>query len=166
MRLLIKEDDQSQIERITQLTQKTNQFNLTTKRYTEKQIENYLNSHLTKVFSASVADKFGDNGLTAIVIVALESGTANIDTFIMSCRIMGRTIEYAIMNYIVNYFCEAGIHFIEAEYRETAKNKPVSEFYEHCGFKIIESKQNKKKYRLEVNNFKQHEVGYISYENN
>jgi len=133
---------------------------------TEKQIENYLNSHLTKVFSASVADKFGDNGLTAIVIVALESGTANIDTFIMSCRIMGRTIEYAIMNYIVNYFCEAGIHFIEAEYRETAKNKPVSEFYEHCGFKIIESKQNKKKYRLEVNNFKQHEVGYISYENN
>lgn len=165
MRLLIKEDDQSQIKRITQLTQKTNQFNLTTKRYTEKQIGDFLNSPLTKVFSASVADKFGDNGLTAIVIVDLEGDTANIDTFIMSCRIMGRTIEYAIMNYIVNNLCEAGMHFIEAEYRETAKNKPVSEFYEHCGFKIIETKKNKKTYRLGVHNFKQHEVGYILYEN-
>ncbi|MFC2107375.1 HAD-IIIC family phosphatase [Bacteroidota bacterium] len=159
--LTIKENDSSQIPRISQITQKTNQFNLTTKRYTEKQIEDFINDKKTNVISVSVKDKFGESGLTAVIIAKEDNNQVEIDSFIMSCRIMGRNIELAIMNYFVKIYKDRGYEIINATYLPTIKNKPVSNFYEESGFTIEKKEHGIKRCKLKVGNYKSHKVYYI-----
>ena len=157
----IKEDDVSQITRIAQLTQKTNQFNLSTKRYTENQIETFINSVTDKVFSINVKDKFGESGLTAVIIANENGQIVNIDSFIMSCRIMGRNIEKAIMNYLITYYCNRDFQEITGAYFPTIKNKPVLTFYENSGFKLLKKKNEIKYYNLQIHHYLAQEVEYI-----
>lgn len=157
----IKVNDTSQIARIAQLTQKTNQFNLTTKRYTENQIDIFLKSNSQRIFSISVKDKFGESGLTAVVIVLENNDIVSIDSFIMSCRIMGRNIEYAIMNYLIDIYKLGGVKTIEAEYFPTLKNIPASNFYEDSGFSIVMQEKGYKKFKLLICNYKPRSVEYI-----
>ena len=161
----IKEDDASQIPRITELTQKTNQFNLTTKRYTENQIETFINSLTDKVFSVNVKDKFGESGLTAVIIVNENNQIANIDSFIMSCRIMGRNIEMAIMNYLIAYFRNRGFKEVIGTYFPTIKNKPVLTFYEKSGFKLLKEENENKYYNVLTLDYLDQEVEYIKIKN-
>jgi FkbH-like protein len=106
--ITIEKNNINQVERLAQLTQKTNQFNLTTKRYTEVQIHNFILNKQFHVFSLSVRDKFGDNGITGLCIInEFEDHTdsiLSIDTFLLSCRIIGRNIEYEFLNVILNSF--------------------------------------------------------------
>ena len=147
MEIQISENDICNIERISQLTQKTNQFNLTTKRYTETEIKNFMNSKTHNVFSFNVSDKFGKNGLTAVVIIELQDfENAKIDSFLMSCRIIGRNIEYFICEYVINFLKEKNIFLIHSDFHKTIKNSQVRDFFEKCGFKLIEHEDNKKKY--------------------
>lgn len=147
MEIQISENDICNIERISQLTQKTNQFNLTTKRYTETEIKNFMNSKTHNVFSFNVSDKFGKNGLTAVVIIELQDfENAKIDSFLMSCRIIGRNIEYFICEYVINFLKEKNIFLIHSDFHKTIKNSQVSDFFDKCGFKLIEHEDNKKKY--------------------
>lgn len=158
----LKTNDMSQSERIAQLTQKTNQFNLTTKRYTQSQIEHMMiNYKKYTVYSASVGDKFGDTGLTAVIIVIHNNLSSIVDSFLMSCRIMGRNIEYAIMNRVVEDLADQGIEHIQAEYLKTTKNQPVEAFYDACGFTLEKIADEKKEYLLSVGNFKPSQVNYI-----
>lgn len=159
--ITIKENDITQIERIAQLTQKTNQFNLTTKRYTERQIEEFMNSNKKCVFSVSVNDKFGDNGLTAVCIVKENNDTANIDSFLMSCRIMGRNIECTIMNHIVDTYKQKGTKIIEAAYFPTIKNIPVCRFYDESGFFLVKQEGANKEYKLVIADYKPYNIEYI-----
>ena len=159
--ITIKENDATQIDRIAQLTQKTNQFNLTTQRYTEKQIEVFMNSDKKSVFSISVNDKFGDSGLTAVAIVQESNDIVKIDSFLMSCRIMGRNIEYAIMNNLVNTFKQKGVKKIEAAYFPTIKNIPVSNFYEESGFLLVKQEEGNKEFELLISDYKPYSVEYI-----
>ncbi len=163
--ITIKENDLTQIPRIAQITQKTNQFNLTTKRYTENQIELFMSNKNDTIFSVSVKDKFGDSGLTAAIIVNKNNHTVNIDSFIMSCRIMGRNIEKAIMNYFVNKCKQNGVDEITAAFFPTIKNKPVSHFYEDSGFQIVKEVAYNKFYKLLVADYNEHEVDYIKIKN-
>ena len=93
------------IRRIAQMTQKTNQFNLTTRRYTEENIKNFINEGYL-IFCTSLKDKFGDNGITGASIVELniKKSMASIDTFLLSCRILGRRVEekYSCLSYLMN----------------------------------------------------------------
>lgn len=159
--ITIKENDTSQIARIAQLTQKTNQFNLTTKRYTENQIELFLNSNNQRIFSISVKDKFGESGLTAVCIVQENNDTVSIDSFIMSCRIMGRNIEHAIINNLIDTYKQRGFKTIEAEYFPTIKNIPASNFYEESGFPLVIQEKGYKKFKLLICNYKPYSVEYI-----
>lgn len=159
--IVIKENDASQVSRISQLTQKTNQFNLTTQRYTENQIEVFMNSGNVRIFSISVKDKFGESGLTAVCIVKENTDIVSIDSFLMSCRIMGRNIEQAIMDYIVDTYKLKGYRVIEALYSSSIKNKPASKFYEECGFCIVNQDEGTKYYKLIISDYKRHNVGYI-----
>lgn len=159
--ILINENDRSQIPRIAQITQKTNQFNLTTKRYTENQIEIFMNNENDRVFSVFVKDKFGESGLTAVLIVNENNYIVNIDSFIMSCRIMGRNIEKAIMNYLVETYKQKGFSEITAAYFPTVKNIPVTSFYEDSGFHLIKEDVNNKFYSMRVSDYKTHKVDYI-----
>lgn len=118
------------IQRIAQMTQKTNQFNLTTHRYTDADVCGFVDNGW-KVWCISVADKFGDNGITGAVMVTPEG---DIDTFLLSCRILGKGIEIAFVKKILSLLIEAGFATLTAKYLPTAKNSQVKDFWEKVGF--------------------------------
>lgn len=157
----IDKDDVSSIARIAQLTQKTNQFNVTTRRYTEQQIKEFIADTNCSVLSISVTDKFGDSGLTGVVIVVRHGGTAVIDSFIMSCRIMGRNIEKAIMNYLISSLSKDGVSDVVAEYIPTKKNLPVAKLFDDFGFTVSTTENGNKKYALKLHEYKVQDVDYI-----
>ena len=130
------DDNASRVERLSQMTQKTNQFNLTTKRYTEKDIENFIEGTNHEVYSFSLSDKFGDNGITGLCVIKifLEDRKAYIDSFLMSCRVIGRNIEYVFIKKIIEQLESKGIEYLESEYLKTLKNSQVEEFYNSCSF--------------------------------
>ena len=126
------------VPRISQLTKKTNQFNLTARKYSEEDIANFMNSGDHEVFSVNVKDRFGDYGLTGSFIINKESDKKwRIDTLLLSCRVLGRKAEDYVMNHIVNLAGENGIEELIGEYIPTAKNTQTSDFYDKRGFQKI-----------------------------
>ena len=125
------------IPRIAQMTQKTNQFNLTTRRYTESEIRSRLKDGWD-ICCMSVADKFGDNGITGCLLI---NGN-EIDSLLLSCRILGKGIEFAFLNTVLARLKNRGIQSIKAEYIPTVKNAQVADFYDRCGFTLTGQKQD------------------------
>lgn len=121
------------IVRAAQMTQKTNQFNLTTKRYTESDIRLIL-SNGGLGWTLAVKDRFGDNGITGLCLVT-ESG--NIDTFLMSCRVLGKQIEDVFLSEIFARLVNANKTQITAQYIPTLKNIQVSDFYDKNGLEVM-----------------------------
>jgi FkbH-like protein len=121
-------DRYDEIPRIAELTQKANQFNLTTRRYAEGQIADWMAKGY--VYSIHVKDKFGDQGLVGVVIVE----TGRIDTFLLSCRVLGRGIERAVWNPIFDTMREIGWQWVTAQYIPTSKNEQVRNFWPSLGF--------------------------------
>ncbi len=120
--------------RIAQLTQKTNQFNLTTRRYTEAEVENFENEAGSRVYGLSVSDKFGDSGLVGVAAINSQDEGWRIDTLLLSCRAMGRTVETAFLAFLAQRAREDGADFLIGEYLPTTKNTPVRELYAQHGF--------------------------------
>jgi len=136
LKIIIKEVDEFTLPRVSQLILKTNQFNLTTKRYQELDIEKMIQDPNFIVGCAQVGDKFGDNGITGVFIIKKENKEEwIIDSFLMSCRIMGRDIEKGIMTYIKNKARENKVKRIKADFIQTQKNKPIENFLPNCEFK-------------------------------
>ena len=135
IKVKIKKSDQFLIPRISQLTLKTNQFNLTTKRYQEEDIKEFSNDPNFEVGCAQVLDKFGDSGITSVYIINKEEKTWIIDTFLLSCRVMGRGVEDAILSEILKDAKQKGITQIKAEFIPTQKNMPAENFLSDNGFK-------------------------------
>lgn len=135
MMATIGEANDFYIPRIAQLTQKTNQFNMTAKRYTEEDIKRFINSKEYKIFYMNVKDKFGDNGIVGVCIVKEEKNIWSIDTFLMSCRVMKRNLEIAFMSYICSISRKYRIGMLTGEYIPTEKNKSVKDFYSNVGFR-------------------------------
>ena len=136
IRVLIKKANNFTIPRISQLTLKTNQFNLTTKRYQEEDIRKFCQDEKMIVGCAQVEDKFGNNGITGVFIVKKEHHTEwFLDTFLLSCRVMGREVEKGILNFILDAAKKNGVKKIKAQFIPTQKNKPAESFLPNCGFK-------------------------------
>ena len=156
-------DDKSIIPRMSQMSQKTNQFNLTNRRYTEKDIENFIDCSKTKVFAWSVSDKFGDNGITGLCVIKLEldNQNAEIETFLMSCRIIGRNIEFAIMDFLINYLIKSKVKSVFAKYIQTLKNMQVNKFYKKNSFRIINDNDKETHYNLILDLYRKHNINYI-----
>ena len=134
----IQNADSFSIPRISQLTLKTNQFNLTTRRYQEEEISAFASSKDRIVECAQVSDKFGDNGITGVYIVKKESNEEwIIDTFLLSCRIIGRGVEETMLSQIIEKAKSLGVKRIKGEFISTSKNKPAENFYNSYGFKKI-----------------------------
>jgi len=103
-RIEIRRINAENVQRAAQLTQKTNQFNLTTKRYSEQELLALINDQGFEGFVAYVSDKFGDNGMVSVVITRRKSDSeVELDTFLLSCRVMGRFIEDRIIGFIEIY---------------------------------------------------------------
>jgi len=148
LQLTIYIDHSPLVQRVAQLTQKTNQFNLTTKRYTEADIQQFTESPACHVFAFGVKDKFGDFGITGVAIIKLESDEAIIDNFLMSCRILGRKIEGKFIDEILQYLSGKGIRIVKSGYIKTQKNAQVVNFFDEIGFTLDSSDDNTKNYSV------------------
>lgn len=147
IQITIEAANEFNIPRIAQMTQKTNQFNLTTKRYTDADVKGFL-ANGWKIWCVSVADRFGDNGITGCIMVDVDT----IDTFLLSCRILGKGIEKAFIKKIISLLKENGVKTVKAAYLPTAKNAQVAEFYDRCGFSLVaENADGGKDYALDLN---------------
>jgi FkbH-like protein len=121
--------------RVAQLSQRSNQFNLRTVRYTESDIENIAGAKDIFSFSFTLEDKFGDNGMICVIILKKEDDqTLFIDTWFMSCRVLKRGMENFVLNTIANFASEKGYKYLKGEYIETPKNEMVKNHYLHLGF--------------------------------
>ncbi|MCL1942768.1 MAG: HAD-IIIC family phosphatase [Candidatus Azobacteroides sp.] len=121
--------------RMAQLTQKTGQFNLTGKKYTEPEIRLFLEDENTEIWACEYHDKFGNEGLIGCCIVKTEGTKAIIDSFLLSCRVLGRKVEFSFLEYVLNVLKQNGIKMVEAHYVETPRNHPAKYFYSEAGFK-------------------------------
>lgn len=124
------------VERMTQLVNKTNQFNLTTRRMEQSEVQALLENKQKYVYLYQVSDCFGDNGVVAVVIVDV-SDVPVIEEFVMSCRVMGRNIEYAIITDVEKDLQAKGFSCLRGVYVPTAKNKPVEKLYEQLGYQKL-----------------------------
>jgi FkbH-like protein len=123
------------IPRVAQLTQRSNQFNLRTVRYTEADIERISASSAYHGFSFTLEDKFGDNGIICVVVLQEEGAeTFFIESWLMSCRVLKRGMEEFVLNALVGYTKTLGFRYLKGEYLETAKNALVKDHYRLLGF--------------------------------
>ncbi|MBQ7920132.1 MAG: HAD-IIIC family phosphatase [Lachnospiraceae bacterium] len=124
------------LDRFIQLMNKTNQFNLTTKRYDLAEMQKVLEDSIKKVYLYRVEDCFGDYGIVAALIVDL-SGVPTITDFVMSCRIMGKNVEYGILTIVEEELRKLGYGKVQGLYCATPKNKPVEKLYEKAGYMFV-----------------------------
>lgn len=134
MKAVIAPFESLYMARIAQLTNKSNQFNLTTKRFTQSEIETIAQNSQFITLYGKLEDKFGDNGVVSVVIGEMESHTLHIRLWLMSCRVLKRDMEYAMMDTLVDTCKRQGIDTIYGYYYPTAKNAMVKEFYALQGF--------------------------------
>ncbi len=138
MKAEIEEFQSIYYSRITQLTNKSNQFNLTTKRYTREEIETIAESDSYICLYGKLEDRFGDNGVVSVVIGEICENICHIRLWLMSCRVLKRDMEFAMMDALVQRCKEKGIDRIMGYYYPTAKNKMVQEFYKTQKFELVE----------------------------
>jgi FkbH-like protein len=127
------------LARIAQLTQKTNQFNLTTRRYTETQIAEMAKQPAWHIFSIRVRDRFGDHGLVGVAITHDDGDRCEVDTFLLSCRVIGRTVETALLAHLAESAAQRGCKQLFGWFLPTKKNAPARDFYQQHNFVRQES---------------------------
>lgn len=152
------------LDRIAQLSNKSNQFNLTTRRYTREEIESIsLSEKYIKIYGKLV-DKFGDNGVVSVVIGAINGDVLDIDLWIMSCRVLKRDMEYAMLDVLMEKAVSAGIKTIKGHYYPTAKNSMVKNFYETMGFtKVSEDEEGNTEWTFTLENGYNKKCVHIKY---
>jgi FkbH-like protein len=150
-RVLLRPAPAELLPRAHQLFSKTNQFNLTARRYVIGQLESWARQDSALLLLAHARDRFGDLGwIGAVLVRRLDEPEPRIENFVLSCRVMGRAVESAMLNRVKELvFQRAGVRSINAEFLPAARNAPVREFYEEHGFQVVETLPGGgKRYRL------------------
>lgn len=127
------------VNRISELSQKSNQFNLTTRRYSVPEVEQFMQCMNHAVYSLVVSDKFGSAGLTGVAVIHYDKAIAKVKNFFMSCRVIGRGVETCIWERILADAVKRGCTELHAEFIPSAKNAQVHDFYERLGMPLIKS---------------------------
>ncbi len=140
----------SQIARVAQLTQKTNQFNLTTRRYTESEIQERMQNSSWRVFWCACSDRFADEGVIGAALVETRDSEWVIDTFLMSCRVLGRGVEKAFLGTICDLALRDGAKVVRSEFIRSAKNSQTENFFESCGFIADDRTADHAKWHLDL----------------
>ncbi len=140
MKLKVCKVNDVTLARVVQMTQKTNQFNLTTHRYTEDDIRRLMNEG-AEVWTLAVSDRFGDSGITGLMICKKTGILLKVDTLLLSCRILGKGIEKAFVKAVLGKSMQKN-DIVEAEYIPTEKNVQTAGFWNQCGFKLIETHES------------------------
>jgi FkbH-like protein len=149
IKLSIKKIDSGNILRAAQMLQKTNQFNLTTIRYSKEDLIELSSDNSNLILLGHVQDKYGNNGNSILLIARLVSKhEAEIDSFLMSCRVMNRSIEFGFLYEAEKILGEMGADIIRAKYVKTTKNEPASNFFEDAGYTVISNNGLEKQYKF------------------
>jgi len=106
------------------------------------------------VYTLNVSDKFGDSGLTGIAIIQYEGDTAIVDSFLMSCRVIGRGIEFGFWHDVVNDAKIKDCKFFQSNYLRTLKNEQVADFYDRLGIPLLREEDGKRSYRADIREVK------------
>jgi len=139
MKANIKLADPAVVPRLAQMTQRTNQFNLTTIRYEETDILKLMHSGNAKIYYLRLIDRFVDNGVVGEMIILDQNDHWHIDTFLLSCRVMNRSVETAFLSYVISEAKNSHVRYLIGKYIPTKKNLPVLNFYRDHGFELIET---------------------------
>lgn len=154
MRGEIKAFDPIYIQRITQLTNKSNQFNLTTRRYTQPEIEAIANDGKHITLYGKLQDMFGDNGVVSVVIGEIKDAICDIQLWLMSCRVLKKNMEFAMLDALVNECSKKNIKTIVGHYFPTAKNGMVKNLFAEFGFtKVLEDENGNTEWALPTANY-------------
>lgn len=127
-------DAAEHLNRLADMLNKTNQFNLTTRRHDLREVQSMVQDRGKRVFLYRVEDCFGDNGVVAAVIVDVTGGIPVIEEFVMSCRVMGKNIEQGIVSDVEEHLRQEGFGRVRGIYISTAKNKPIADLYRQLGY--------------------------------
>jgi FkbH-like protein/FkbM family methyltransferase len=133
LRIEIVEATEDQLGRVSQLTFRTNQFNFTSIRRSENEVKNFLKREHANCLVVSVVDRFGDYGLVGVVMYETEVDRYKVDTLLLSCRVLGRGVEHALMSRLGRQAVEEGKRFVEVAYLPTDRNSPALEFITSIG---------------------------------
>jgi FkbH-like protein len=153
MELIIERLSNLSLARAAQMTLRTNQFNLTTRRRSETELQMLLRSDENEVFTVRLRDRFGDEGIIALVITQADEGALLIDTFLMSCRVIGREVETALLTFVLKRAQALRCRQVIGEYRPTKKNGMVADFYARQGFVMFSCCEETTLWRLESPDF-------------
>lgn len=136
--------------RITQLINKSNQFNLTTRRYTETEVEALEKSSAANTLQMRLIDRFGDNGMIAVVICIEQGPDWFIDTWLMSCRVLNRQVEQVTLNYLASQAKAKNVRALLGQYRRTERNGLVKDHYSKLGFTQLSEDESGSHWKLDV----------------
>jgi len=149
------------VPRLAQLSQKTNQFNLTTQRMSQAEMAAAMAGGDCVVLGVDVSDKYGSYGTTGLLVARQDGAEAWIDNFLLSCRIIGRGIEFKIFDTLVALLRRRGVCKIYGTYRATEKNVQVRDLYERLGFDVIEDESTARRFELTTDRYEDSRIDYI-----
>jgi FkbH-like protein len=132
---------------------KTNQFNLSNKRRSEKDLESLLSNDNFTILQFRLQDRFADNGVVSVVVLEKKGKVLFVDTWVMSCRVFGRTLEFFIFNEILKFAQANKIKVINAEYKKTEKNKLILDLLKTLNFKKTHGNEDSSLWELNLSNF-------------
>ncbi|MBX3395367.1 MAG: HAD family hydrolase [Phycisphaerae bacterium] len=131
------------VARAAQMTNRTNQFNMHTTRCTEDDIRAFMADGSHEIVTVALADRFGDNGIIGMALVRRDAAEWTIRQFLMSCRVLGRTVEQSLLQWIADRAKKSGIKRLLAEFVPTPKNKPFAVFFRSCGLTLAGKRDDK-----------------------
>ena len=141
-----------EIPRVAQLSQKTNQFNVCTNRYSESDVARFAADPDRLIVSVHAGDRFGDSGLVAFVLAAVRGDEAEIVDWVMSCRVMNKRLEFAVEDEVERLLARRGVRTLKAVWRKTPKNAPVADLFDRFGFAAVGADAEAKTYALDLKN--------------
>ncbi len=146
LKIEIEPMSSAQLARVSQLTHRTNQFNCTTIRRTEAEIQQLAGS--SDILAVTVKDRFGDYGLVGVVIGSTRGAMLDVETFLLSCRVLGRGVEHAILAHLGKLARERGLEWVDVHYHRSQKNKPAHDFLESVGSQFCQAQNGGFIYRF------------------
>jgi FkbH-like protein len=153
MEAVISEFTPVDVPRLSQLINKSNQFNLTTRRRSEAEVIAVINDPGNIAYSMRLKDRFGDHGLISVIIGKKAGEAMHIDTWIMSCRVLKRQVEEEILNELARLAGARGCERLEGLYLPTAKNEMVRDFYSRMGFSLTRENGTGREFELRLDQF-------------